>query len=91
MTYALTVEWLGTFAAVTGSFLNANCKYRLSYWVWTVSNVFFVAMALLNGLWGLLVTQVIFVACNVNGLIVQHRLQKAAAAARLEAEGQPAG
>lgn len=62
-------ELIATLTAVTGSFLNASGKYVWSYYVWTVSNIFWIIMAFYNKHWGLLLTQIVFTIANVYGLV----------------------
>ena len=70
MTYAAAFEWFGCLAGLVGAtLLAANTRVSRYGWIaFAVANIAMIAMALLNGLHGLLIQQIGFTATCALGL-----------------------
>lgn len=62
------IEWIATILAMLGAYLNLK-KNKWCFVIYSIANMFWIAVGLMKGLYGLVVVQIVFTGFAVWGFI----------------------
>jgi len=63
----IMLEWAGTLCSLTGAILNARHRIE-GFYVWTLGNIFWISLAIMKEMYGLLFMTLVFTVINFIGI-----------------------